>query len=198
MITPLPDLSLKIERKKSITTNNTNSNTSTNTNTNSQTVIFNTLHSDKDREIITIVEPKTDDELSSTTASDKIESSNTPDNIKIFKEFLLATLISYFKSEIILANNIIEISPNIVLKVEDLRKLIAILICDSDENRVNITTTPLGLSGCKFLSCCAKLPLYCKIDEIIIDKKYGFKNYYNTYFNQINNNLNISLDYVLN
>jgi hypothetical protein len=188
MISALPDLNFKIERRKSEVTNNTNSNTNTNT----QTVILNTLHSDKDREVITIVEPNV-------TSGDsiKIESSKTPDNIKIFKEYLLSILISYFKSEIILANNIIEISPNLVLKVEDLKKLIAILVCDNDENRVNITTTPLQFGGCRFLSCCAKLPLYCKIDEITIDNKFGFEINYNTYFNQMNNNFNISLNYVL-
>jgi hypothetical protein len=58
-------------------------------------------------------------------------------------------------------------------------------MCDTNKTGIQITTEFFSITGCKLLSCCAKLPLYCKIDEIIIDKKYGFKIYFNTFFNQI-------------
>lgn len=192
----LPDLSLKFERRTSDSNNSTNTQASTNslTSTVSNNIILNTS---APLESLKIIEPKVEN-VSSFNSSENIQSVNTPDNIKIFKEYLLATLINYFKSEIILANNIIEISPNIVLKVDDLKKLIAILVCDSDESRINITTSVATIVGCKFLSCCAKLPLYRKVDEIIIDKKYSFKGRYDQYYTQMNNNFNISLDYALN
>jgi hypothetical protein len=189
----LPDLNLKFERRTSDSNNSTNSNSNTLSTNISNNIVLNNVQPEN----INIIEPKVNN-LNTTNISDKIDNSNTPDNIKIFKEYLLSTLISYFKSEIILANNIIEISPNIVLKINDLKKLISILVCDSDESRVFITNNPLEFGGCKFTSCCAKFPLYQKIEEIIIDKKFGFKVYFNTFYNQMINNFNISLDYVLN
>jgi hypothetical protein len=177
MTSILPNLTLKIERRKSETTNNTNTNTNSLTNT----IIVNPIR-----------EP-----VIETEEQRLIPTSSTPDNIKLFKEYLLSTLISYFKSEIILANNIIELSPNIVLKIDDLKMLIAILITESDTSRIQITTEPITIPGCKFLSCCTKLPLYNKVDEIIIDKKQTFKVVYNTFCTQMTVEFNISLDYVL-
>jgi hypothetical protein len=179
MTSILPNLTLKIERRKSETTNNTNTNTNTLTNT----IIVNPI-----REPVIDIEPE---------EQRIIPTVSTPDSIKTFKEYLLSTLISYFKSEIILANNIIELSPNIVLKIDDLKKLIVILVCDNDDSRVNITTSIASIACCKFLSCCAKLPLYRKVDDIIIDKKYSFKNRYDQYYTQMTIEFNISLDYVL-
>jgi hypothetical protein len=178
----LPNLTLKIERRKSDANNNTNSNTNTLTNT----IILN-----PSTESINIVkEPLIEEECN-------ISNVSTPDNIKLFKEYLLATLISYFKSEIILANNIIEISKHIVLKIEDLIRLISILVCNEDEKRIHITTSLPDIIGCKLPSCCAKLPLYRRIDEIIIDKKHSFKTKYDQYYNQMVMEFNISLDYIL-
>jgi hypothetical protein len=58
----------------------------------------------------------------------------TPEIIKTFKEYLLLILIEYFKNEMILLNNIIELSKCIVLKDDDLKNLITILVTDSDVN----------------------------------------------------------------
>jgi hypothetical protein len=67
-----------------------------------------------------------------------IEKSQTPEIIKIFKEYLLLTLIDYFKNDLILLNNLLEISKHIVFKKEDIIKLISILVTDGDVSRIKI------------------------------------------------------------
>jgi hypothetical protein len=61
-----------------------------------------------------------------------IEKSRTPEIIKIFKKYLLLTLIDYFKNDLILLNNLLEISKHIVFKEEDIIKLISILVTDGN------------------------------------------------------------------
>jgi hypothetical protein len=53
-------------------------------------------------------------------------------------KYLLLTLIDYFKNEIILLNNIIELSKHIVLKEDDLKKLIAILVTENNDSRITL------------------------------------------------------------
>jgi hypothetical protein len=65
-----------------------------------------------------------------------IEKSQTQEIIKIFKEYILLTLIDYFKNDLILLNNLLEISKNIVFKEEDIIKLISILVTDGDVSRI--------------------------------------------------------------
>jgi hypothetical protein len=67
-----------------------------------------------------------------------IEKSNTPEIIKVFKEYLLKTILDYFKNELILLNNILEVSKHIVFREEDLIKLISILVTDCDISRIRI------------------------------------------------------------
>jgi hypothetical protein len=51
-----------------------------------------------------------------------------PAVINLFKEVLMKILISYFKNNIVLLNNLVEISEKIIMKKEDLELLISILI----------------------------------------------------------------------
>jgi hypothetical protein len=124
-----------------------------------------------------------------------IEKSQTPEIIKIFKEYLLLTLIDCFKNDIILLNNLLEISKYIVLKEEDIMKLIFILVTDSDVSRIKIDyELPDQFKIC---SCCSKLPVYRKITSIIIDNKNSFKIIYESFYVQMQTEFNISLDYIL-
>jgi hypothetical protein len=124
-----------------------------------------------------------------------IEKSQTPEIIKIFKEYLLLTLIDYFKNDLILLNNLLEISKHIVLKEEDIMKLISILVTDGDVSRIKIDyELPDQFKTC---GCCSKLPVYRKITSIIIDKKNSFKIKYKSFYVQMQTEFNISLDYIL-
>jgi hypothetical protein len=124
-----------------------------------------------------------------------IEKSQTPEIIKIFKEYLLLTLIDYFKNDIILLNNLLEISKYIVLKEEDITKLISILVTDCDVSRIKIDTElPDQFKAC---GCCTKLPVYRKITSIIIDNKNSFKIKYELFYVQMQTKFKISLDYIL-
>jgi hypothetical protein len=57
-----------------------------------------------------------------------IKKSDTPQNISAFKEVFIAVLISYFKNNVVLLNNLIELSDKIITKIDDLRLLIALLL----------------------------------------------------------------------
>jgi hypothetical protein len=129
------------------------------------------------------------------TFAPDIERQSTPECIKAFKDYLLLTLIHYFKNDIILFNNLIELSKYIVLKLDDLRKLIAILLTDGDINRIMVESElPKTFNCCP---CADKLPIYNKISSIIIDKKKDFKVKYNEVYTQMQLEFNISLDFVL-
>jgi hypothetical protein len=124
-----------------------------------------------------------------------IEKSQTPEIIKIFKEYFLVTLIDYFKNDIILLNNLLEISKHIVFKEEDIIKLISILVTDNDVSRIKIDyELPDQFKVC---GCCTKLPVYRKITSIIIDNKNSFKIKYESFYVQMQTEFNISLDYIL-
>jgi hypothetical protein len=57
-----------------------------------------------------------------------VKKSNTPQNISEFKKALIAVLKSYFKNNVVLLNNLIELSDKIITKIDDLRLLIALLL----------------------------------------------------------------------
>jgi hypothetical protein len=124
-----------------------------------------------------------------------IDKSNTAEIIKVFKEYLLKTILNYFKNELILLNNILEVSKHIVFREEDLIKLISILVTDCDISRIKIdheiTNT---FNTCE---CCAKLPIYRKITSIIIDNKNNFEVIYKSLYVQMQTEFNISLQYLL-
>jgi hypothetical protein len=57
-----------------------------------------------------------------------VKKSDTPQNISEFKEALIAVLMSYFKNNVVLPNNLIELSDKIITKIDDLRLLISLLL----------------------------------------------------------------------
>jgi hypothetical protein len=111
MSTTLPTLELKYNKK---TTSN-----STNTNTINNNII-------KPSSENTNIEVPNIELHESTTLS--VKKSDTPPNINEFKEVLIAVLISYFKNNVVLLNNLIELSDKIITKIDDLRLLIDLLL----------------------------------------------------------------------
>jgi hypothetical protein len=169
----LPSLELKL--KKEINTSLTNTNTNTINN------------------IINLSSEPAKKELS---AKD-ISSPPVPDHITRFKEALLLILISYFKNNIVLLNNLIELSDSIIMKMEDLIFLISILLQISEKSDVKVDVEDIETKSC----CgriCSKLPRYRKINDIIIKNKSSFKVAYNQYYVQMMTEYNISMDYAMN
>jgi hypothetical protein len=155
MTLELPSLSLKLNKEFK----NENKNENENINNINNTVIIKKDVKDN-KEINTVVER---------LLPEIVEKSQTPDIIKIFKEYLLLTLIDYFKNYLILLEN----SKHIVFKEEDIIKLISIVVTDGDVSRIKIETElPDHFKAC---SCCTKLPIYRKITSIITDNKNSFK-----------------------
>jgi hypothetical protein len=94
-------------------------------------------------------------------------------SLRYSKKYLLLTLIDYFKNDLILLNSLQEVSKHIVLKEEDIIKLISILVTDDDVSRIKIDyELPVQFKAC---GCCSKLPVYRKITSIIIENKNSFK-----------------------
>jgi hypothetical protein len=124
-----------------------------------------------------------------------IEKSNTPEIIKVFKEYLLKTILDYFKNELILLNDILEVFKHIVFREEDLIKLISILITDCDISRIRLNhEIPDAFNTCGY---CVKLHIYRKITSIIIDNKNNFEVNYNSFYVQMQTAFNIWLQYLL-
>jgi hypothetical protein len=115
----LPSLSLKINKEFK------NENKNENINNINNTIIINKDINDSSTELKGIL-------------PEIIEKSQTPEIIKIFKEYLLLTLIDFVKNDLILSNNLLEISKYIVLKEEDIIKLVSILVTDGDVSRIKI------------------------------------------------------------
>jgi hypothetical protein len=84
-------------------------------------------------------------------------------------------------------NNIIEPSKSIILKVEDLYRLICVL-CDTQA--VDIISSPV-IKGC---TCSGKM-LYANIDRIVVNG-YDLMIAYNSAFNTLKSH-RISLDHVI-
>jgi hypothetical protein len=115
MTTILPTLELKYN--KETTSNSTNTN-----------IINNNI----------IIKPSSDETFKNVEEIPKIElpdpssvtikKSDAPQNISEFKEVFIAVLISYFKNNVVLLNNLIELSDKIITKIDDLRLLISLLL----------------------------------------------------------------------
>jgi hypothetical protein len=134
-------------------------------------------------------------ELQKSSSLTNIERSETPLNVKQFKETFLSILISYFKNNIVLLNNLVELSDKIITKVSDLTLLISLLL-NISQNKIDILVEEISSSGCCG-KICRQLPRYRKINDIIIDKKQSFKVSYNQFYIQLQTEFNISLDFVL-
>jgi hypothetical protein len=133
----LPSLELKYNRVSEKQTSNSN------TNTISNNIILGTT-SEK------IEEPSVTRDFTSTTryiTLEKVSRADSPNNIKQFKEGLISILISYFKNNVILLNNLVELSDKIITKIEDLRFLISLLIEESP-TAVNIEVEEIEIKNC--------------------------------------------------
>jgi hypothetical protein len=172
----LPGLSLKINKEFK------NENKNENINNINNTIIINKDTKDSTTELKEVL-------------PEIIEKSQTPEIIKIFKEYQLLTLIDYFKNDLILFNNLLEISKHIVFKEEDNIKLVSILVTDGDVSRIKIDyELPDQFKAC---GCFSKLPIYRKITSIIIDNKNSFKIKYESFYVQMQTEFNILLNYIL-
>jgi hypothetical protein len=120
---------------------------------------------------------------------------STPDNVRKFKDLFTKTLIEYFKNDIILLNNLLEISDKIVFKMEDLVLIIATLL-DIETSKITITYEDIITSKCCG-TVCKRLPLFMKITDIIVDNKQSFLISYNSFAIQLKNEYNVSLSYVV-
>jgi hypothetical protein len=183
----LPNLELKYTKVSERKNSNTNTND---------------LHSTINNNII-VNQPSSNEAQTGQKTTDIPKSSSsvslsraaTPDNIKQFKEALILILISYFKNNIILLNNLAELSEKIVTKVDDLKLLISLLTEEPISN-IYIDVEELTTTNCCG-EICKRLPRYRKIKEIIINKKQTFQVSYNQYYIQMGTEFNISLEYVL-
>jgi hypothetical protein len=82
---------------------------------------------------------------------------------------LIAVVISYFKNNVVLLNNLIELSSKTVMKMDDLCLLLSLLIsvpiCD-----VQIEVEKTTLKECCG-TICKQTPRYRKVKDIIINKR---------------------------
>jgi hypothetical protein len=108
---------------------------------------------------------------------------------------LLTVLISYFKNNIVLLNNLVELSGNIITKLSDLILLISLLL-EISSDKITVELEEITSNNCcgKF---CKHLHRYRKIKDIIIDKKQSFKINYNQFYIQLQTEYNISLEFIL-
>jgi hypothetical protein len=124
-----------------------------------------------------------------------VTKSDTPQNISEFKEALIAVLISYFRNNVVLLNNLIRLFDKIITKIEDLRLLLALLL-SIPKSDVQVEVEEIIMKGfCG--TVCKKIPRYRKVKDIIINKKQSFEVFYNQYYIQMGMEFNISLEYVL-
>jgi hypothetical protein len=124
---------------------------------------------------------------------------NTVNNLNLFKETLLRILISYFGKNLILLNNVIELSDGIVMSIDDLSTLVAI-ITDQPKDKVQIIVKEIEIQNCclKIASTCLAetLPLYRQIEMILV--KYNrFDLKYPEAYEVMKKTFNICLNYVL-
>jgi hypothetical protein len=124
-----------------------------------------------------------------------VKKSDTPQNITEFKEVFFTVLISYFKNNVVLLNNLIELSDKIITKIDDLRLLISLLLSIPKAD-VQVEVEKITMKGfCGTI--CKKILRYRKVKNIIINKKQWFDVCYNQYYIQMGMDFNISLEYVL-
>jgi hypothetical protein len=89
------------------------------------------------------------------------EKSSTPKNISYFKEVFLDILIKYFKNNVVLISNLVELSDKIIMKKDDLEYLISILL-EIDRKNIDIEVEEIQTKTCCG-KICSKLPRYRKL-----------------------------------
>jgi hypothetical protein len=120
-------------------------------------------------------------------------------NLKLFKENLLRILIAYFGKNLVLLNNVVELSDGIVTNLNDLTTLLAIITGQSKE-QVRVVIKEVEVKNCclKITSSCLSetLPLYRQIEVILINNE-PFNSKYHDLYKMMEDKFNISLNYVL-
>jgi hypothetical protein len=170
---------LELKYNKETTSSSTNTNTINNniiikpslenTNTINNNIIIKPVSESNSIEVPDIELPEP------TTLS--VKNADTLPNISEFKEALIAVLISYFKNNVVLLNNLIELSDKIITKIDDLRLLIALLLSIPKADVV-VEVEEITMKGfCG--TVCKKIPHYRKVKDIIINKKQSFEVSYN-------------------
>jgi hypothetical protein len=134
--------------------------------------------------------------MNSNEVASKLDAQD-PTRINQFKETFMNILISYFKNNIILLNNLVELSDKIIMKKEDLALLISILIERPKESVFIDDIDVMDSKNC-LGKCCKHIPhRYKQISEIRIDEKYTFGVMFKYFYSQLENEFNINLNYVI-
>jgi hypothetical protein len=124
---------------------------------------------------------------------------NDTHNINLFKETLLSILILYFGKNLVLLNNVVELSDGIVTNLDDLTTLVA-FITNQPKEQVRIIIKEIEAQNCclSIVSNCLSetLPLYRQIELILVNNK-PFKFKYPDSYKLMEERYNISLNYVL-
>jgi hypothetical protein len=108
-------------------------------------------------------------------------------NISLFKDTFLSIFISHFTNIHNLSHQIVEIDGKLILRVEDLRQLISILLNRAKEN-ILIETEESDTQD---------LNPVTEITQIMIDGKHLFDINFEYFYEQMEKEFFISLDYVL-
>jgi hypothetical protein len=118
-------------------------------------------------------------------------------NLKLFKENLLRILISYFGKNLMLLNNVIELSDGVVTNLDDLTTLVAI-ITNQPKYKVRVVVNEVEDFCLKIVCSClnSTLPLYRQIEMILINNE-PFNSQYPDLYKMMEEEFNISLKYVL-
>jgi hypothetical protein len=124
---------------------------------------------------------------------------NDTHNINLFKETLLRILISYFGKNLVLLNNVVELSDGIVMNLDDLTTLISIKT-NQPKDQVRIIIKEIEVKNCclGIVSNCLSetLPLYRQVEVILVNNE-PFKFKYPDSYKTMEEQYNISLNYVL-
>jgi hypothetical protein len=198
MTLELPNIVLKLNTEKKLLNTNTNTNANDVSNTINNNIILSepTVGVDLAKSAALSIPSAKITKSSSYQSLQAVKSPTAADNILRFKDQFAAYLIDYFRSDMVLLNNLLEVSDKIVFKMEDLKHLISILL-EIEANMVAIdyedVLKNIGCCG----KICKKLPLFKKINDIIINNRQSFLVSYNTIAVQLQTEFNISLTYII-
>jgi Golgi nucleoside diphosphatase len=133
----LPEISLRYQKDKK--TQLTNSSTNTQTNTINNNVFVTTPSAEKapSPALQLSAEEENVNNTQTLTRNLSLEKIKTPENVRNFKDVFTSILISYFKNDMILINNLLEISSKIVFKIDDLKQILATLL-ETDVTKINV------------------------------------------------------------
>jgi hypothetical protein len=204
MTLELPNIVLKLNTEKKLTNTNTNESKSSTENTINNNIILGSSAASGVEKLVKV--PSSENLAKSSALSisknpsytnlNQIKSPAIIDNVARFKDQFTAYLIEYFRNDIVLLNNVLEVSDKIVFKLDDLKVLISILLEIEPSNITIEYDDMLKNIGCCG-KICKKIPLFKKINDIIINNRQSFLISYNTIAIQLQTEFNISLSYII-